>query len=223
MASATIPISTEFSRPCVRSGSVMAMSTSGCSSVSSESSFGSVRNGSTPSPPCGQLPAGQFPVALPKPPEAHANRRKRLTMTHSGSVTSSVTSSTSEQQRPFSQSFNGFEKAETSSGIVDDDDDKYSAFSNLNKGGQGYTGWSTKVMGNGPFGWSDELLYGKKADETTARTGSSTGSRSPGGASDNSAEDDLNHLRVAAEEPWYKSGHGTWNTSPNRRFVRNFP
>ena len=26
---------------------------------------------------------------------------------------------------------------------------------------QGYTGWSSNVMGLGPFGWSEQLLYGR--------------------------------------------------------------
>ena len=38
------------------------------------------------------------------------------------------------------------------------DGDRYSVFDGLKR--QGYTGWSTQVMGTGPFGWSDEILNG---------------------------------------------------------------
>ena len=38
-------------------------------------------------------------------------------------------------------------------------DDKYTAIKKLNGNQEhGYTGWSTTVMGTGPFGWSDDLL-----------------------------------------------------------------
>ena len=38
-------------------------------------------------------------------------------------------------------------------------DDKYMAIKSLNVNQEhGYTGWSTTVMGTGPFGWSDDLL-----------------------------------------------------------------
>ena len=38
-------------------------------------------------------------------------------------------------------------------------DDRYDALKNLKLNRQQcYTGWSTTVMGTGPFGWSDDLL-----------------------------------------------------------------
>ena len=92
--------------------------------------------------------------------------------------------------RPFSQSFGGIGEK-----------DKYSVFTGLKKPGQGYTGWSTTVMGTGPFGWSDELLNGGEDTAAAAATGQ---------------EDQ--------EKPWYK-GHrpATWNRSPTRSYLRNFP
>lgn len=206
----SIPIIAKDLAPPRRSGSVVQMSTS----VSSDSSFGSVRNGSTPSPP---LPPPPTCPALPKPPETHAARRKRLIMAQTASLTTGAEQSSEE--RPFSQSFNGFEGHPKA--VNSNDDDKYSAFNGLKKtGGQGYTGWSTQVMGNGPFGWSDELLYG---GDVAGSNAGSTGSASPTSGPENVCEDDNNRLKVT-EEPWYK-GHkpATWNTSPSRRFVRNFP
>ena len=39
--------------------------------------------------------------------------------------------------------------------------DRYDAITNIKvHPGHGYTGWSTTVMGTGPFGWSDDLLNG---------------------------------------------------------------
>ena len=73
------------------------------------------------------------------------------------------------------------------------DDDRYAALNSV----EGHTGWSDKVRG--PFGWSDKIIDGSN---------------------------DNNRLKIE-EEPWYK-GHsglrnGTWDRSPSRRFVRNFP
>lgn len=82
------------------------------------------------------------------------------------------------------------------------DDDKYAAFHGIH--GKAYTGWSTRVMGTGPLGWSDDLLNASSSPEAV----------------------DSGRLKVE-EEPWYK-GHGgirngTWDRSPSRTFVRNFP
>ena len=41
----------------------------------------------------------------------------------------------------------------------DSHSDRYSEIAKMKTyPGQGYTGWSTAVLGTGPFGWSDELL-----------------------------------------------------------------
>ena len=171
---ASIPISTSISPHSMRSNSVVYMSTS----VSSESSFGSVA-----SPP----------PTLPKPPESQA-RRKRFSLAVASRSPPPPTEEEESENRPFSLSFNGFD---ASGG----NQDKYSAFSNLKR--QNYKGWSTTVMGTGPFGWSEELL---------------NGDNSKSGSEDSGTEEDNNHLKV--EEPWYKR---SWDTSPSRRFVRNFP
>ena len=44
---------------------------------------------------------------------------------------------------------------------IDSIDGRYEAFKHVNvRPEHAYTGWSTAVMGTGPFGWSDALLNG---------------------------------------------------------------
>ena len=88
--------------------------------------------------------------------------------------------------------------------------DKYAAFSKLDKV-KGSKGWSGKIttsqmIGN-PMGWSDEVL-GVSTDEDELQ--------------DFELERRPIHLEV--EEPWANPLHrSSWDRSPNRSFVRNFP
>ena len=88
--------------------------------------------------------------------------------------------------------------------------DKYSVFSKLEKTNGG-KGWGRKVLGSSPMGWSDEIL---------------------GSSVDSDDESELaqasrpNTLKIE-EEPWHSGaalvGRKTWEKSPSRDFVRNFP
>ena len=52
-----------------------------------------------------------------------------------------------------------YNKESAEDNLKETSDDKYMAIKNLNRNQEhGYTGWSTTVMGTGPFGWSDDLL-----------------------------------------------------------------
>lgn len=213
-SSGTIPISATsvggrsmlHQVPPKRSESVAYMSTS-LSSDDSNSSFNGSMGSHTPSPP--------LPAALPKPPESLAQRRKRLLAAHqtTASLIEKVDPPTEAPRQPgfFSQSFNGFDAGKT----ISNDNDKYSAFTALSKPGQGYTGWSTTVMGTGPFGWSDEVL------------GVNDQSSNVSVADNNLANENRAPMRRASpeDEPWYKGirNGGSWDKSPSRRFVRNFP
>lgn len=83
--------------------------------------------------------------------------------------------------------------------------DKYSVLKGLKAAGN--KGWSGKVRGNGPFGWSEQVMGDTEQQQPQTRP---------------------NQLGVLVqEEPWYK-GHpalrnATWDKSPNRSFIRNFP
>ena len=87
---------------------------------------------------------------------------------------------------------------------------KFSVFSKLEKTNGG-KGWGRKVLGSSPMGWSDEIL---------------------GSSVDSDDESELaqasrpNTLKVE-EEPWHSGaalvGRKTWEKSPSRSFVRNFP
>jgi len=89
------------------------------------------------------------------------------------------------------------------------EDDKYKAFRKL--GNEKYKGWSRKVLGSKGGGWSDEVLgCGGSEDEEVY------------------APQQPTRLEVRVEEePWYVRGHSltssTWDRSPSRTFLRNFP
>ena len=79
--------------------------------------------------------------------------------------------------------------------------DKYAAFSKLDKDQQGHKGWSGKISvgSTGPMGWSDEIL-GLSTDEE-----------------EEGIEPRPTHLTIGA------FNRPSWDRSPNRSFVRNFP
>ena len=87
--------------------------------------------------------------------------------------------------------------------------DKYAAFSKLDKvkGSKGWSGKITQHTHHHPMGWSDEVL-GVSTDDDDLQ--------------DFELERRPMHLEV--EEPWSNPLHrSTWDRSPNRSFVRNFP
>jgi hypothetical protein len=89
-----------------------------------------------------------------------------------------------------------------------DGNDKYGAFRKL--GGSKYKGWSRQVLGSAGSGWSDEVLGCGSEDEEVF------------------SPDRPTSLEVRVEEePWYVQGHSlkssTWDRSPSRTFLRNFP
>lgn len=143
----------------------------------------------------------------------------------SASLTSSVSSSSLEMQNSremqlkkhsfdFSQSYGNAREIQKRKGpqrskTIDiigasDDEDKYAVFSKLDKSPPGSNkGWSGKVLAgsSGPLGWSDEVLGVNSED-------------------DDNLIDNLN----ADESAWHLNLHkNTWDRSPNRSFVRNFP
>ena len=88
--------------------------------------------------------------------------------------------------------------------------DKYAAFSKLDKVQGRSKGWSGKVscgsQGGGPMGWSDEILGLSTDDDEEAET------------------EPKMHLNI--EDNWGGGNplhRSTWDRSPNRSFVRNFP
>ena len=87
---------------------------------------------------------------------------------------------------------------------------KYSVFCKLEKTNGG-KGWGRKVLGSSPMGWSDEIL------------GSSVDSDDESEMAQASRPD---RLKIE-EEPWHSgaalAGRKTWEKSPSRSFVRNFP
>lgn len=119
----------------------------------------------------------------------------------SGSLTSSLSSSSLESKFEFSQSLGYGEikeakKIESKQRSSSTDNDKYAIFSKLDKS-QTPKGWSGKVLHQqSPMGWSSEIL----------------------GLDD--------EPKVEEEDPWtaHLTLHrSTWDRSPNRSFVRNFP
>ncbi len=90
-------------------------------------------------------------------------------------------------------------------------DDKYTVFSKASR--QMYKGWSTRVLhgSDNKFGWSDELLeYGSNSDETMSS-----------GAEEDDEQEASGGNEATAAGKWLKGS--SWNTSPRRTFVRNFP
>ena len=89
--------------------------------------------------------------------------------------------------------------------------DKYAAFSKLDKIQGRSKGWSGKVScgsSQGPMGWSDEIL------------GVSTDDDEPEEPEPAKAKMHLNIEDNWGGNPLHRS---TWDRSPNRSFVRNFP
>ena len=70
------------------------------------------------------------------------------------------TPSESLEENPFATSLKSTRTTQLARQVAEELlDDKYKALKMLKiKKGHGYTGWSTSVMGTGPFGWSDDLL-----------------------------------------------------------------
>ena len=102
------------------------------------------------------------------------------------------------------------------------EEDKYAAFSKLEKAsGSAGKGWSGKVLlgsnnsASGPMGWSDEILGVSSEEEELAEQDYNNQSPVPVPQS----------LEVVPGEPWrHLSLHrATWDRSPNRSFIRNFP
>ena len=98
-----------------------------------------------------------------------------------------------------------------------DDDDKYSsAFATL-RSRSSHVGWSNKVLaGSSPFGWSDEVLeydLASSEEETTARP------RRPISLVDDVEMDDDTWMQALKSTTTTTS----WEKSPSRSFVRNFP
>ena len=98
-------------------------------------------------------------------------------------------------------------------------EDKYAVFSKLEKSsGSAGKGWSGRVLGHqagagqgGPMGWSDEVLgVSSEEEDEDCKNQSSAIPQS---------------LEVVPGEPWrHLSLHrATWDRSPNRSFIRNFP
>jgi len=98
--------------------------------------------------------------------------------------------------------------------------DKYEAFSRLDKS-PGGKGWSGKVLvGQSPMGWSDEVLGSVGSDEETELLDTDSGNV------ESMSEKRPQSLEVYDAEPLWPqiSLHkNTWDRSPNRSFVRNFP
>merc|ERR1712172_172374 len=104
--------------------------------------------------------------------------------------------------------------------------DKYKIFSVLDKSPGAAKGWSGKVRvghAQSPMGWSDEVL-GVGSDEEEIELDYTSSESIPAMAL---PEDRPQSLSVQSEEPtepWQISLHrNTWDRSPNRSFVRNFP
>lgn len=183
---------------------------------------------------------------LPKPPQPRRNRPSR-TERSSGYMRNSVSSGTVDDcgdiedeegedsgslgsssgerhdSRPFSHSFTAGVTSETDQRRSEErgdcsDGDRYSVFDGLKR--QGYTGWSTQVMGTGPFGWSDEILNGGGGQQPD-RTQLLHPNPDIPPPVDNRQ---IQHSGGADQtnQHWYNRA-GTWNTSPSRRFLRNFP
>ena len=97
--------------------------------------------------------------------------------------------------------------------------DKYEAFSRLDKS-PGGKGWSGKVLvGQSPMGWSDEVL-GVGSDEEAELQDTDCGN------SESTSKKRPQSLAVYDTEgswPQISLHRNTWDRSPNRSFVRNFP
>ena len=77
----------------------------------------------------------------------------------------------------------------------------------LQEKAKGGKGWGKKVLGSSPMGWSDEILGSVSTDEE-------------------SEVDPRPQSLHIEEEPWHAGaslGRTTWDKSPSRSFVRNFP
>lgn len=150
-------------------------------------------------------------------------KRRMSSVQLSSSLTSTLSSSSLENPREigkkhsfdFTQSYgNGQDiqkrKGPERSKTIDilGSNDKYAVFSKLDKSPPGSNkGWSGKVLegSSGPLGWSDEILGVNSSDEN----------------------DDMimENLRLDDHDTaWQLNLHrSTWDRSPNRSFVRNFP
>ena len=99
-------------------------------------------------------------------------------------------------------------------------EDKYAALAKLEKS-KGSKGWSGKLLerSHGPLGWSDEIL-GMSTDEESENDPSSHLS------ADGTEPRILRPSNLTVEEePWHSGAlsRATWDRSPNRTFIRNFP
>merc|ERR1719468_666185 len=153
----------------------------------------------------------------------------------------------SRQSFDFSQSLGFGEEREMKdrrkpekSSTLNDFDDKYSAFSRLDKT-QCSKGWSGKVLVGqaGPYGWSDEVLGAGSEDEIETEPHANFPMDGMSAVAEVISEDNLrdgadgviqqDRMRpqslTVEEGAWQLSLHRrtTWDRSPNRSFVRNFP
>ena len=106
----------------------------------------------------------------------------------------------------------------SASPVAGSNGDKYEPFSKLDKS-PGGKGWSGKVLvgQGGPLGWSDEVLGVETDEEMELDTTDYYNNESM-------MEKRPQSLNVEEEAPWQIGLHRTtWDRSPNRSFVRNFP
>ena len=109
----------------------------------------------------------------------------------------------------------------TSASPIGINGDKYEPFSKLDKSPGTPKGWSGKVLvgsgQGGPLGWSDEVLGVETDEEIELDTQDYYNNESM-------MEKRPQSLHVEEEAPWQIGLHRTtWDRSPNRSFVRNFP
>ena len=98
------------------------------------------------------------------------------------------------------------------------DDDRYSAFCEVRRGKRA-SGWSGKILhGSHVLGWSDEVL------ECGASSDDSADAPSPASSVADSQRPNSICVEDGHGENWYASlRNPSWDQSPDRRFVRNFP
>jgi len=104
--------------------------------------------------------------------------------------------------------------------------DKYKIFSVLDKSPGAAKGWSGKVRvghAQSPMGWSDEVL-GVGSDEEEIELDYTSSESIPAMALPENRPQSLSVQSDEPTEPWQISLHrNTWDRSPNRSFIRNFP
>ena len=89
-----------------------------------------------------------------------------------------------------------------------------------------FKGWSGKVRvghAQSPMGWSDEVL-GVGSDEEEIELDYTSSESIPAMAMPENRPQSLSVQSEEPTEPWQISLHrNTWDRSPNRSFIRNFP